>query len=321
MAYAIIYYVVILALTAVAIYVQVTASNLSLPISKATSVLVILLPWIALGIKFYTRLTLSLNNNSSNKFSRRDRHVSSLLHRLNLQGIISALHVIQSILTVVLATNLSYTMTKDGSTTDCLLQTRWQGMWSAHDRRGIERIQDAFDCCGFNSVKDRAWPRDTCPALYGRFSACRQSWETALRTGSGLDFAVCLVVGLYQLWQFISFSYSSRQQTAARGEVEEWRPLPQDETSRPAGENSRLLEASPDVSDSGEGAETSVTSHRGPDGRLLEDNDRTNSARPHQGSQQRSSSGGGGGYGAVENGERSAALVPSGLGNEADAWR
>lgn len=113
------------------------------------------------------------------------------------------LQLLQGILTVVLTTLLSQTMTSQGgggsSVTECLLQGRWQEMWSAHDRRRIELIQDTFECCGFNTVKDRSWPRDTCSALYGRNNACKEPWAASLRTSSGLDFGVCLVVGLIQV--------------------------------------------------------------------------------------------------------------------------
>lgn len=125
----------------------------------------------------------------------------------------------------------------------------------------------------------------------------------------------------------MSFSYSSGQPTSLRREIGEWTQLPQDEisSSRSVGENNRLLEegaAAGDVSDDNneeeDTGETNLTSSQGHNGRLVEDsNGKKDSTRPRRGNQQGSSSG----YGAMDNGDRSAALVPSGLGSEAEAWR
>lgn len=130
-----------------------------------------------------------------------------------------------------------------------------------------------------------------------------------------------------QLWQLMSFSCSSGQQNYVRRETGEWTQLPQDEISSPrsVGENNRLLEgatAANDVSDDNDGeedtGETNLTSSQGHNGSLVEDsNGKKDSRRPRRGTQQGSSSG----YGAMDNGDRSAALVPSGLGSEAEAWR
>lgn len=63
----------------------------------------------------------------------------------------------QGVATIVLATLLfSYIPSSDAR--DCLLSTLWQRIFSSHDAQTIRRIQDAFNCCGFNTVRDRAWP-------------------------------------------------------------------------------------------------------------------------------------------------------------------
>lgn len=79
-------------------------------------------------------------------------------------------------------------------------------MWRAHDAEAIRRIQDAFNCCGLNSVKDRAWPFPRggapavdCAAQWGRTTPCVGPWTAALRQSSGADFAVVAGVGLLQV--------------------------------------------------------------------------------------------------------------------------
>ncbi|KAH7021091.1 uncharacterized protein B0I36DRAFT_333761 [Microdochium trichocladiopsis] len=307
---AIIFYVVVLGLTAVAIYVQVTASYLSLPIPQPTSILVILLPWIAAAINFCTRLTNTTT--PTNKRLSRYHAAAARAPIIRLaRAALPMLQVFQGILTVVLATLLSQTMTQNGPTTGCLAQGTWQGMWSAHDRRGIERIQDAFDCCGLNSVKDRAWPRDgTCSSLYGRNSACGKPWEAALRRGSALDFGVCLVLGFIQLWQVSRFFLSRGGGAWAElgrgdGGSNGYRQLPPPNENTQTAEDSRLLE---DVSDNEEEDIYRAPEHGG---------ERVNDQTRLAGNQNSR----GDSYGAVENGGTSAVVVPTGLGHEANAWR
>ncbi|KXJ89656.1 hypothetical protein Micbo1qcDRAFT_164956 [Microdochium bolleyi] len=294
----IIFYIVVLGLTAVAIYVQVTASSLSLPIPKATTILVIILPWIAAAVDFCNRLT-----NANN--TRRHDNAPSLLHRL-ARASLPFLQLFQGILTIVLATLLSQTTTSQSPTLDCLLQGRWQQMWAAHDRRRIELVQDTFECCGFNSVKDRAWPRDTCSLLYGRNSACRPAWAAALQTSSRLDFGVCLIVGVMQVYQLFKY-LNSHSQWGQHRNGRAYKQLPQndDNASEVAGANARLLE---DVSD--EEVEESEWPRLG-------DEENTGDRRALRGAQNGHQTD----YGAAQNGSNSPVVIPSGLGNEADAWR
>ena len=77
-------------------------------------------------------------------------------------------------------------------------------MFRHKDGSSIRRIQDRLECCGLNSVKDRAYPfpksgSSTCADTYGRDLACRGPWSAALRTNAGMDFAVVVAVGLLQV--------------------------------------------------------------------------------------------------------------------------
>lgn len=56
------------------------------------------------------------------------------------------------------------------------------------DAKSILRIQDAFDCCGFNSPQDMAFPfpdkthgADTCMVRYERSTSCIEPWRAAER--------------------------------------------------------------------------------------------------------------------------------------------
>ena len=91
------------------------------------------------------------------------------------------------------------------SVRNCVLSTTWQRLFSTHDAEAIRRIQDSLGCCGFNSVKDRAWPFQghemsrQCSEIYGRSTACAEPWGAALQRNAGLEFGVVLAVGVLQV--------------------------------------------------------------------------------------------------------------------------
>lgn len=177
--------VVTLLFIGVAIYEHVISTSLSLPISPYMTIPTILLPVLALTNAFvYLRFGKS-----------RKRH-DALLAR--------ALQVVQALCTTVLAT-LLFSNIVPSAVRDCLLSTIWQRLFSIHDAEAIRRIQDTFNCCGFNTVRDRAWPfadhqsARRCAETYGRQVSCAQPWLRALQQSSGLDFGIVLAVGLFQI--------------------------------------------------------------------------------------------------------------------------
>lgn len=105
--------------------------------------------------------------------------------------------VIQGLASVVVATLWSQGFMGSGQTVDCSLQTTWRQLWMAHDGRSIESIQNAFGCCGLNSVRDMAWPSPhgnvgLCRELTHRETSCAVPWRGALRRISGFEFGVAL---------------------------------------------------------------------------------------------------------------------------------
>ncbi|KAI8649725.1 hypothetical protein NCS55_01434900 [Fusarium keratoplasticum] len=169
------------------VVIHVHNASLSLPISPAISVLTIILP-IAAFLNAYTHPSLLRRSHASNRL----QHFAPVV-----------LQTLQGLVTTILAT-LLFEGVVPSQGLECLLETSWMGMFRAHDASGIRRIQDALDCCGFNSVKDRAYPfpksgPSTCAETYGRITACRGLWRRAMQTSAGADFAVVLVVGLMQV--------------------------------------------------------------------------------------------------------------------------
>ncbi|KAK5636742.1 hypothetical protein RRF57_012454 [Xylaria bambusicola] len=161
-------------------YVQVTSSTLSLPISTATTVLTILLPLFAIANLFYTPVL--------NRFAK-----SSTVR----QFMLPALHILQGGLTVVIATLAAQGFTP-GPPLECELFNSWQLLYSNHDGRAIERIQNAFDCCGFRKILDRDWPKQQCHTIYDRRTPCEGPWSASMQRTSGLQFAVAVLCGMIQ---------------------------------------------------------------------------------------------------------------------------
>ncbi|KAI1135326.1 hypothetical protein F5Y05DRAFT_179139 [Hypoxylon sp. FL0543] len=197
------YSLLLVALTAVAIYVQVTSSTLSLPISTGTTVLTIILPFLAAVNIFYPKLQSFLKE----KFN------SAALQQLTPV----VLQLIQGVLTVVLAT-LAAEGFVPGQLLECSLEGNWMRMWRAHDGRGIERIQEAFNCCGLRSVKDRDWPRLQCRNLYpGRRDSCLAPWRARMQRSAGLEFGVAVAIGILQLIHLARFLLRNSGGARARG--------------------------------------------------------------------------------------------------------
>jgi hypothetical protein len=69
----------------------------------------------------------------------------------------------------------------------------------------IQKIQDAFRCCGFANSHDMAWPfpdrthnQHACETAFGRNSGCLAAWKAEEQQIAGLLMAV---VGMVFVWQ------------------------------------------------------------------------------------------------------------------------
>ncbi|KAH7256550.1 hypothetical protein BKA59DRAFT_450638 [Fusarium tricinctum] len=184
----VLYLILSLVLLVIAVVVHVRSSNLSLAISPTLSIITILLPIFGF-----------LNTSLYPSFSRATKSSSNRVAQLGP----FIVQVLQALIATILATLLLERAAPSGLTS-CMLEKQWMSMFRAHDAGGIRRIQDAFDCCGFNSVRDRAYPfpgtaASTCAETYGRSTSCREPWQGALQTLSLLDLAVVVGVGLVQV--------------------------------------------------------------------------------------------------------------------------
>ncbi|KAI1382790.1 uncharacterized protein F4822DRAFT_97046 [Hypoxylon trugodes] len=196
--------ILLIVLLAVAIYVQVTSSNLSLPLATGTTVLTIILPLIAAANIFYTPILRGI--------LLRRAASSPVLQRLLPAG----LQLFQGVLTVVLAT-LAAEGFVPGGQLDCSLNNNWQRLYSAHDDRAIERIQDAFNCCGLNTMKDRSAPQGQCRTLFpNRHTRCLEPWRAAEQRTAGFQFAVVVLAGILQLVNLASFAFRGSRNSNSR---------------------------------------------------------------------------------------------------------
>lgn len=77
----------------------------------------------------------------------------------------------------------------------CRTDTRWRELFMAKDGDTIRSIQSRLQCCGFNSMRDRAWPfpsalhgidAGTCERTSGFSDHCATRWQGQLVLAAGL---------------------------------------------------------------------------------------------------------------------------------------
>ncbi|POS88397.1 hypothetical protein EPUL_000049 [Erysiphe pulchra] len=156
---------------------------LSLPISQTYATFALILPTIAAASLQGIRVLL--------RKSWKDGKLS-----FNLP--ILALIIIQIIYETIIAT-LALAHTVPESALNCALGERWQELFVNKDVQAIRAIQDNLECCGFRSVKDRAWPfksnqPSSCAQTYGRSQSCLVPWRRSEKTNASLIFLVVIVV-------------------------------------------------------------------------------------------------------------------------------
>lgn len=174
--------------TALFSYEHVSSFALSLPLSPALTFVSILLPLLA-GANLLSLPYLT------NKTSRQSNAIIKYFNPVVLQSL-------QGIFTTILATLYSSHILPSDSR-ECELSTRWQHLFRAKDERAIRAIQEAFQCCGFRTVKDMAWPfpptNVQCPARFDRSLACQVPWTSALQRSAGVNFGIVAAVAVMQV--------------------------------------------------------------------------------------------------------------------------
>lgn len=95
---------------------------------------------------------------------------------------------------------------------NCALRERWEQMFRNKDGDSIRRIQDAFNCCGFNSPRDMAFPfpdnnaqgSEACMIRYDRNTGCVDSWREQERKVAVMLLIVPIAVFLWKVGQSIA---------------------------------------------------------------------------------------------------------------------
>ncbi|KAJ0165488.1 hypothetical protein CTA2_11094 [Colletotrichum tanaceti] len=219
----IVFLLITLGLLITAIIVHVSSNNLFLPTAPFLSILPILLPIIGtINAFYYPRLLF----NASRSPARAEQLFPTIIQTL------------QGILTTAIAVLLLQSALP-GDDLNCALSTRWQRMFSAKDESSIRSIQDSFDCCGLNSVKDRGWPfagNVRCPERFGRDTPCVGPWREATVRNSAIDLGIVLAVGALQVLTLLFMQSASNWRHAwwaqGWGHLSE-RPIEERERTRP----------------------------------------------------------------------------------------
>jgi hypothetical protein len=88
----------------------------------------------------------------------------------------------------------------------CALDRNWERLFRSKDEARIRRIQDAHQCCGLHSIRDRAWPFedqnhkvDACAKTFNRTKACFGSWRRDEQIAAGLLLVVAIAVFLLKV--------------------------------------------------------------------------------------------------------------------------
>ncbi len=89
----------------------------------------------------------------------------------------------------------------------CQLEGRWAWLFSNKNVEVIRRIQDRHQCCGFNSVQDRAWPFPdrnhatmACHEAFGRQWSCFGGWRQDEQITGGLMLLVAVLAILIKVY-------------------------------------------------------------------------------------------------------------------------
>jgi hypothetical protein len=158
-------------------------SFLSLPIPKALALFAVILPFIS-GVS--TQGTNILLQRSSKKNA----------NKLSLSLI--AVIGFQLMYETIIAT-LAISHILPPSALDCGLNDSWQRLYGAKNDDAIRAIQDKFKCCGFKTVKDRAYPfgdhvASTCATDFHRSESCLVPWRAAEQANASWLLLVAVIV-------------------------------------------------------------------------------------------------------------------------------
>ncbi|MCJ1354628.1 MAG: hypothetical protein MMC33_004617 [Icmadophila ericetorum] len=171
------------------------ASNLYLPVPFLLSILAVLDPVINQLAIYQALKGFFLSNPKMSRFK------PIVEFAINLAALfIEALPILSTQLDTIIIALSAYQLAP--GTLNCALETRWQAYYQSISRneKAVRTIQDSLKCCGFRSVKDRAWPFPdkedndvyACKIKYGkkRDIACIGGWQKQEQLVLGVFIAV-----------------------------------------------------------------------------------------------------------------------------------
>ncbi|KAL5331709.1 hypothetical protein ACEPPN_001246 [Leptodophora sp. 'Broadleaf-Isolate-01'] len=179
----------LLLLTAIAGYAYTQIRYLSLPIPQALALLTVVLPFIT-GISAQRTYGLVRRSANNEPYQLTIPLIAVIGFQLMYETIIATLALTHMIPPAALL---------------CGLESKWKSWWSAHDANAgeaIRTIQDALNCCGFNTVRDRSWPFTepaTCAKTFGRTQSCAAPWRRSEQIHAGLLLLVAVSVFIIKI--------------------------------------------------------------------------------------------------------------------------
>jgi len=206
-----------LALTILAFVASIRARRIYLPTSITTQVLAIILPFLTNATLFVVtkvsprpmlRLTGKASSASCIRFTLPSREIA-----------ITGLFILDTILITLASTALS------NPTLTCGLESLWQQLFIAKDRRTIQAIQDSLECCGFRTVRDKAWPfpakgvdAEECIKRSGWDKPCEGTWTAEGRSVLGMIIGVGVGVVVIKIIYLLTMSVRPEWFHSERGQ-------------------------------------------------------------------------------------------------------
>jgi len=100
---------------------------------------------------------------------------------------------------------------------DCGLRQQWQSLFHIKNVNSVKAIQDQYNCCGFASPTDMAYPfpdkshkADACMTSFGRTESCFKPWKAEEQHIAGLLMGA---VGLVVVWALAIIVIPTRRES------------------------------------------------------------------------------------------------------------
>jgi len=190
--------VLLVFLTALAGYAYSQIRFLSLPIPQALGLFTVVLPLIT-GISTQGVYGLIKRSSKGKQYQLTIPLVAVIGFQLIYETVIATLA-------------LNHILPPDALV--CGLESTWKKLYGDKNQKAIRAIQDSFECCGFRSVVDKAYPftdhkPSPCAEIFGRSRSCFGAWREAEQVNAGLFLLVAVIVFIIKVLSVISLLTSS----------------------------------------------------------------------------------------------------------------